>query len=1178
MIGAAALADALGLPPPTPEQVRVIEAPLEPTLVVAGAGSGKTETMAARVVFVVANGWASPESILGLTFTRKAAAGLAARIRSRLRGLARSGVLPEKIRAEVLSGEPEVSTYHSFGGRVIGEFGPLLGMETRSRVLTPTASWQLARRVVGRWDGELLTELRPEQVTEHLLALAGGLADHLSDTDALADAYAEVLRVIDISPPTSRQKTLLRKELVDHRRRLRDRTEILPLVEAFATAKRESEAIDYSDQMALAARLATDIPAVGAALRDRFRIVLLDEYQDTGHAQRVILRSLFGIGATTPGHPVMAVGDPVQSIYSWRGASASNLPRFVTDFPAQDGSPAPRLPLSTSWRNPSLVLDLANSISGPVREEPVPVDPLGPRPQAPQGTVRYGLFTTAEDEDRWVAAGIAERWAERTQAGLPPPTTAVLLRRRAHLEPLADELRALGLPVEVVGIGGLLSEPEVADLLAMLRVLIDPSAGDAAIRLLTGARWRLGLADLDALARRATELSRGAAVPPVATEEPVGAPGAAAAVRSALGQAVAEDEVDAHSLVDALSDPGPAERYSAAGLERIERLAAELQRLRGRLGQPLPDLLVDLERTSGLDVEVQLHSAAGRAHLDAFADIVADVAAAGAGPVELIEYLMMAEEREDGLAPGEADPVPGRVQLMTLHAAKGLEWELVAVPHLTKNVFPGTKGTTWLTDSSQLPPSVRGDREELPELRLDAGCDQKELMDALAAHTEQIKAAAAIEERRLFYVAVTRTEHDLLLSGHHWGRTTSTPAGPSEFLLEVDRFAAADDRVAKAHWADPPEPDSENPLLTESAVVSWPVDPLAGRRALVEHGAGLVAHASPVPVSGDGPDPHSWARDVEALLAERADRRRSVVQVPLPAALNVTGLAELAQDPIGLARRLRRPVPAAPSPQARRGTAFHAWLERWFHGEPLLDVAELPGAGDTGAADDQELERLREAFLSSPWASRVPLEIEAGFSVTVAGIPVRGRVDAVFADPDGGLTVVDWKTGAPPPRDRMHDAAVQLAVYRLAMAELHGLPPERVRAAFHHVAHGVTLAPGDLLDAAGLEQLVRSATTAPTPTPVPADRSAAPRRGPLPKGHPLPEDGFEPPPDDLEPPPDDEFGPPPEDGFEPPPEEEFGAPSGDGFEPPPDDAEPSPPDTGQAGLFGDPDMARSTSC
>jgi DNA helicase-2/ATP-dependent DNA helicase PcrA len=1133
MITAKSLAAELGLPAPTPEQAAVIEAPLEPGLVVAGAGSGKTETMASRVVYLVATGQVRPEQVLGLTFTRKAAAALGQRIRRRL------AMLPAVVRSvgepdgpggsNRTAGDADVGTYHAFGGRLIADFGPLAGIEPAARVLTPTGAWQLARRVVGRWDGDLLTDLGPDQVTERLLAISSALADHLTDVDLLSDALATVLDRLRSAPPGPRQRAALHSGLAGHVKRLQDRQWILPLVQAYARAKREHGVVDFADQMQVAASLVRDHPRIGVALRERYRVVLLDEYQDTGHAQRVILRTLFGdpdgVGEragrrTGLGHPVIAVGDPVQSIYSWRGASASNLPRFVTDFPLASGRRCGVRQLLTSFRNPPAVLALANEVSRPVRrgDRAVEVGELRPRSGAPPGTVRYGLFGTAAQENAWLARTIAARWREAMDGAGPgggsvPPTTAVLVRRRSDMSDTADALRTAGLPVEVVGLGGLLDEPEVADLVATLRVLVDPTAGHAAMRLLTGARWQLGAADLEALARRAREL---AGPPPSPPTRPDGGDIAesTANVRSAVAAALPVEDIDTWSLVDAAADLGPAQAFSAEGYRRLTRFAGQLARLRRRLNQPLPDLVADLERACLLDIEALVAGTAGRAHLDAFADVVAEVAATGAGPAELLEYLDAAAEREDGLTPGDVPQPSGRVQVLTVHAAKGLEWEIVAVPHLTDGVFPITRGSTWLGDPAQLPPQIRGDRDDLPQLCLPTDGTQKDLADALAAHAADFAELRLTEERRLLYVALTRAERTLLFSGHHWGPGTAKPAGPSEFLLECAELAR---RLAEPdEWA--PAPDPEDATVMAPRTAAWPVDPLGERRPAVAAGADRVLaalnalaedgvdtrppdrprHLPPESADRPGPqhavdavdavavdavdaedadDPFGWAADVTTLLAERSARAGGVRDVELPGTITVTSLVALADDPAEFARRLSRPVPTEPSGRLRRGTDFHDWLEHRFRGDALLDLRDLPGAGDAWVGADAEVEELKRRFLTSSWADRVPVDVEVPFATRIAGLGVRGRVDAIFGDDDGGITVVDWKTGRAPTRDDA--AAVQLACYRLAIAELRDLPLDLVRAAFHYVRAGVTVAPADLLDAGGIAALIAANTLAP---------------------------------------------------------------------------------------------------
>ncbi|KAA2263807.1 ATP-dependent helicase [Solihabitans fulvus] len=1170
------VAEALGLHPPTPEQAAVIAAPAQPALVVAGAGAGKTETMAARVVWLVCNGLVTPDRVLGLTFTRKAARQLADRVRARLRRLAGSGLLDEvdpggERRAAVMTTEPTVLTYHAYAGRLVGEHGLRLPVEPGVRLLTETASWQLAHRVVSTWTEDLDTDKVPATVTGYLLALAGELGEHLVEPARLRAHADWITRLIESAPRAKGQRDGLPVKLQEIVVAQRLRIALLPLLDAYAQRKRREGAMDFADQMSLAARLASEHPEVAQGERERYGAVLLDEYQDTGHAQRVLLRSLFGQGAGTR-IPVTSVGDPAQAIYGWRGASAANLPRFTTDFPRQDAEtgqlrPAVRYGLLTSFRNPPEVLTLANAISGPLRDAGLEVDELRARDGAGPGDVRCALLPDVRAELDWLADSLAGRWAATLAATGAPPTAAVLVRRRADMAGIAAALRERGLPVEVVGLGGLLDEPEIRDLVSALRVLVDPLAGTAAARLLTGSRWRLAAADLAALWRRSGELAGGRPSRQSTVDDPL----------AVLADALPGEHAEQAGLADALDDPGDPKAYSQLGFRRIRRLGGELASLRRRLDQPLPELVADVERTLLLDIEAMARpGGVGRAHLDAFADVVADFAAASPSATlpSLLDYVATAERAEDGLEPGEVEVAEDRVQVLTVHAAKGLEWQVVAVPHLSREVFPGRrKASSWLRSVSELPAELRGDSADLPKLRLSGEENRKEVDEALTLHGEEFEERRLVEERRLLYVAVTRSEHALLMSGHWWGETGERPRGPSPFLVEVRGAllagehrdgatvaGAADGVVPRADgslaemaedvvpqadeprmdeargaesagaagvesagvesadavpriglaaredgprvgvvelWADPPAEDEANPLAAATRTVQWPADPLGSRRAAVTEGAELVMAALTVlgeqpgeqgelalfedeeplpeePVSDEEADPEGWARDVEVLLAERAasaDRRERIV---LPEHLSVSQLVELAADPEALARRLRRPLPFPPNPLARRGTAFHAWLEKRFGAGRLLDLDELPGAADDGAAPDADLSRLQEAFLASAWADRAPHDVEVAFETEVDGIAVRGRMDAVFADPDGGWTIVDWKTGAVPEDATLPALSVQLAAYRLAWSALSGSPIERVRAAFHYVRQDRTLRPTDLLDADGLRALLRS--------------------------------------------------------------------------------------------------------
>ncbi|WP_083913738.1 ATP-dependent helicase [Nocardia concava] len=1240
------LADALGLPPPTDEQAAVIAAPSGPTLVVAGAGAGKTETMAARVVWMVANGLVEPEQVLGLTFTRKAAQQLTTRIRTRLARLAGAPIIRDidptgRLRGLLTGSEPEISTYHSYAGRLLTEYGLLLPVEPTATLLTQTQLWQLAYRVVSTWDGDLDTDRSPVGVTEAVLALSGQLAEHLVEPHQLAMAHVELERLIHTLPAGPRQKGGPKKALLDLLEAQHERVALLPLVERLADELRRRGALDFGAQMSLSARLAATHPEVGAAERDRFRLVLLDEYQDTGHSQRILLSSLFGAAAPAPSDraadapprhsgallagihsdgmdpgqkhagmtggaadvtggevgvtggevgvtggaarhrlAVTAVGDPMQSIYGWRGASAANLPRFATDFPAAPGIPAPILPLLTSWRNPPEALDLANLVSDPLRERAargggVTVDALRPRPGAGEGTVAFALAETIVEERDWVAERIAAEWEAATDDDLPPPTSAVLVRRNADAAPLAEALRERGLPVEIVGLGGLLHTPEVADIVATLRLIADPAAGSAAVRILTGARWRIGVSDIAALSRRARELS---------IRRPAGQSDAitdTATLDEALRE-VAPEPAEKAGLGDAIADPGDAEQYSPQGFARITALGQELSALRERAGQPLAELVADVERTIGVGVETQARraqSAAGREHLDAFAEVVAGYSADHRSSLNgLLDFLAAAEEVENGLEPGEVEVAHDRVQVLTVHAAKGLEWEVVAVPHVVDGTFPSGTGTaTWMGALAELPTALRGDREQedatdgVPVLDLDDIYDRADLERALDEHKKALAARRLDEERRLFYVALTRTERALFVSAHHWSETGSKPKGPSAFLLELKHEteapgSALSRTVRIDRWDDPPLPDTPNPFTDNPQTATWPRDPLGSRREFVEEGVELVKAAltalraesrpqqteldfgpefggpatDPEPVEDD--DPEGWAEDVDALIAEHLAAEQAVREVELPGQLAATSLVDLRADPAKLAARLRRPLPYPPSPYTRRGTAFHAWLQRWFGGARLLGFEELPGAADI-TDTDADLLRLQEAFLASPWADRNPVEVEISFETTLAGTVIRGRMDAVFRRPDGTWVVVDWKTGSEPQRAEEDSVAIQLAVYRLAWARLEaartGRPEEELLAntvaAFHYVRTGRTIAPEHLPGPTELAAIITA---------------AAPHRAP-----PLPP--RQPP---AEEPDDDDPGPPePTDVEMLRPPSEFDVPLDFDFEPPPD-VESLPPD------------------
>jgi DNA helicase-2/ATP-dependent DNA helicase PcrA len=1058
VISAARLATLLGLPPPTSQQTAVIEASLRPAVVIAGAGSGKTETMAARVVWLIANRLVAPEAVLGLTFTRKAADELGQRIRRRLRAwrtvVERDQPQEHGQLAALLAAEPTVLTYDAYAGRLVSEHAMRVGAEPRPRLLSQAVCWQLSDAVVRRHPAPLPTAIGAlSSVVRYVLALSGQCADHLVTPGEL-EAFCDGLLARWANLPLG-GRAEFPAGTKDFITAMTLRRALLPLVRAYDDARRAIPAVNFDDQLTVAARVA-EVGEVRRIERERYAAVLLDEYQDTGHAQIVMLSRLFA-----DGHPVTAVGDPFQSIYGWRGASAGNIGRFAETFPG-----AARYPLPTSWRNDELILRGANALAAPLRGRDPGAVELEPRPGAAHGRIVLAVTETDADEAVWLAGRLRQEWDAQPPGGR---TAAVLVRRRSQIPVIHQALLDAGLPVEVVDLGGLLTTPEVVDVVSTLRVLADVGSGPALARLLTGARWRIGPRDLAALSAQARRLARSRRLP------------------SAEGDIPAGESVDSGSLVEALDDLGRPDAYSAEGYRRLRALADELRLLRRRLSAPLPDLVADIERTIGVDIEVAARPDRGgsaRAHLDRFLDEAAtfandaDQATLGA----FLAFLAAAEEEENGLDAGEIEVTAERVQVLTVHGAKGLEWDVVAVPGLVEGVFPSSPlKIDWTRARELLPTDLRGDRADLPTLPLANATDRQEVGRLLEGHGESVKERHRYEERRLAYVAMTRARSVLLVSGYAWD-TAKTRRTPSPFLVELSEFAEVEEWFV-------PQADAANPQLVHTRTAVWPAEPLGGRRRDVETGAALVragrnrpardgpardgaARDGPAGAFAESPRAAGWRQAVDVLLAERERlARRDVIPVELPAQLSVSQLVALRSDPDELARRLRRPLPSRPAPLARRGTAFHAWLEQRWSAQPLLDIDELPGAADEGATDTDDLDALCDAFERSGWASRVPVEVEVPFEMAVGATVIRGRMDAVFADGDG-WTVVDWKTGARPRGAQAQAAAVQLAAYRLAWAQLAGTDLARVGAAFHYVRSNETVRPADLLSTDGLRRLI----------------------------------------------------------------------------------------------------------
>lgn len=1098
----------LGVHQPTPEQAEVITYPLRldregesvatPLLVVAGAGSGKTETMSLRAVYLAATQGIPDDAILGLTFTRKAAAELAARLSDRLAQLRLEA--GSDLGALEFESSPTATTYDSFALDVVREFGPQLGIPTDFSHLGAAASWQLMYSIIEEWPTRISEGRELSTITTAALELRDAIANQAM---TLAEARRELERIDhrfnarehDEGAPKFTQPLAAGRDLN------RERLALLPVIEAFEERKREERRLDFSDQVLLATRIVEHLPTARAELRDRHQVVFLDEFQDTSVAQLRFLSALFA------DHPVTAVGDPNQAIYGWRGASAASLNDFHRYFTQDRRAPRGTLSLSTAWRNSTLILDVANRVaqdlarppswleSATMREELVFSPTLQPRPEAPTGevTLRYRQTETESIQD--VVEFLRDTYRQAEKNGLPRPTAAVLCRNRRLMAPVLEACRAAEIPAETGGDDGLLLHPAVLDVRAALEICHDLGRSSQIMRLLTNLD--LGSKDLWALSRLAKQLARRAK--PKNSEQP--------------------DRREVPLLIDAVDylsgpqaqrlDLSEAEQISAIGRERIVRLGRQLRAMRRAADWPIVDQVENARRILQLDEQAfALGDLAGLTEvLDAFTRAAQDYVDSAVQPTMggFLSWLSAANQFERGLPLPTVQPNPEAVQVLTIHGAKGLEWDTVAIVGMQSGHFPGgqagklddqpdgsVKATPppmpptvsgWWQNLGELPYPARRDHEHLPNP--DAWAGDEAFTKVFTEFKTCLGEYQLAEDRRLAYVALTRAKTRMFLTGA-WYHGAKTRRYPSLFYQESEEVPGVDSRRDNP----PTEVQVQEFMQVETEAV-FPIQPGPLRKrvslsaAKVEEQLALLSGGSgwrPADLLASLPD-QELATSMQVLLREHEDRQalrrlsrseRARREVKLAAAgdraFSATELArlDLVEDPWV---ELRRPLPARPMPAAAIGTAFHQWVEsvlrrasaRASEEEPGQDLLPLGGADQDLGADAvldpeqrQVLGELQSQFTGLEWLGRLRVEgVEVPFDLDLGGLLVRGRVDAVFTDPDDSSSwLVDWKTGRIPDLYRVEaiDRAeiirylVQLEVYTAAWQRRHG-PEHPVQAA-----------------------------------------------------------------------------------------------------------------------------------
>jgi DNA helicase-2/ATP-dependent DNA helicase PcrA len=1065
---------------PSDEQWAAITHAPEPLAIIAGAGSGKTAVMAARVVRLTEEATVSPSQILGLTFTNKAAAELEERIREAFEHL-----------DPPPSEHPHIATYNAFADGLLREHGVRIGIDPEVGLLSEAQRWQL---LLSCFDSlppfDAIDSRSPASICRSVLGLADACGNHLVTPEAVIEQDERIVADAAQFPDDV---------VLCSRRRI----ELAHVVRAYTDAKVRARRIDFGDQVTRAVEILERHPGVAQELRDRYPAMLLDEYQDTNVAQRRLIQLL-----APTGHNVTAVGDTRQNIFQWRGSTLFNLIDFPTRHFLRAGeAPHEYLTLSENYRSGRRILAVANRVIDQVPAERRPGQAL--RAHAANGEGWVGVKLAADQvEEAGFIAGEVERLHT---AGEAWSEFAILVRRKAHIRPIHDALRARGIPVDVVGLAGLLEVPEVLDTVSWLRVIADPgpSGNRWLARILLGPRFRIHYRDLALLARWATrrtrdltDARRAAAAPPAedpaAGTEPVAAaegvqPEPVASVAGAQSEPAApaagaqsEPEPDevAYSLSEALDHLEEIERLGPEAVARLTRARSEIAALRSRSGYPLPELVQAVVRESGIAEALETMGPAALVNITGFLGVVAGFAPVSGDPSlpAFLAYLDAAEEVEETLEVGTPSALDS-VKLMTVHQAKGLEFNVVFVPGVAArtndkgdrvdSIFPDERTSNPMTSYGQLPHSVREDAEHLPSPWLPDGRPRKKV-----ELLRELRERAVEDERRLFYVALTRARQRLYVTAAWWYQRQAKPRGPSMFFDEV---ASDPETEVLAPDAMP----AESPLLAAlNELAVWPPDPPHRLRTDAQFPEGYAVALDGLLAGTSSPEEYLGRLDPAAreramlLLAEHRSVAAALAagdapgdaakgRPAFPHAVSATQMAGLLAGGIR-PEDLQRAAPRRPSNAARVGIEVHRWIEEQARGltgladEEALDAPSIP-------LEPNRVGAMKERFAGMGFGGRRLAVLDTGepmaelpFVLRVGSRVVRGRIDAVYETDDGGLEIVDFKTG-----QRVADVGVdQLAIYAAALRRLGVAGDRPLRVTYCYLADGTadtrTIQPGEV--------------------------------------------------------------------------------------------------------------------
>jgi DNA helicase II / ATP-dependent DNA helicase PcrA len=905
-----------------------------PLMIVAGAGTGKTTVVTHRIAWLIDQGHAKPEEILALTFTDKAA-----------------GEMEERVDRLLPYGyvDLQISTFHSFAEKLLRQYGVELGLSRDFKLMTELDAWLLARQNFDRFELDYYRPLgNPTKYIRSLLTHFSRAKDVGIDPDEYLK-YVED-RKADLDSAQADEATT--SEIA----RLEE------LARAYATYQSillEYDSLDFGDLMLYTLKLLKNRPTVREAIRSRFKFVLVDEFQDTNDAQYEIVKLI-----AEPRRNLTVVGDDDQSIYKFRGASLANILRFEEDFPD-----AKRVVLTKNYRSAQEILDRAHAFiqhNNPNRLEAATERNLSKKLEAGHeftAQVEHIHALTATEE---VARVVEKIVGLKQEEGTDWSDFAILVRSNAGGMDFAVALERHKIPYQFLALSGLYTKPAVLDLMAYMRVIDHPFDSASFYRLLVSRI--VGVSERSILEMNRWALQKG------------------------------------KSLFEACEQVGSIGEVSGDDQELIRRILSQLAEFqRAARTRPVGELFVMVAKDSGY-LE-QLNRLTEQKKIDSFSYLqqfyqrLKSFERRSEHPVLhnfLAEFAHERDAGEEGSLSVDLESGPDMVRIMTVHAAKGLEFKHVFVVNLVAQRFP----TNAKSDAIPLPVGL--------------GTSPANDKDA---HLE--------EERRLFYVAMTRAKRGLYFtSAEDYGGARARKL--SRFLHELGYEAPEAAREIVQLFDEDRGPTTED----QESIVSFPVPKQFSFTQLAAFKTCPLqykfAHVLKVPVMGKwtfsyGKTMHNTLQRFFTMWMERTGSEQASLFGPPPFQGGARGGYE------GVVMSAELPV----SWKELEETYHACWQDDWFINDRQREEYR-----------EQGLASLKELYRQIPDSRPDPTAIEQPFTMKFGSVVLKGRIDRIDVCEDG-VEIIDYKTGSPKTELSKEDKE-QLFLYQLAARDVLGLVPKKL--------------------------------------------------------------------------------------------------------------------------------------